>query len=212
MVSISGALVLNIGTLTTPFVESMILAGKKANELNIPVVLDCVGVGATDLRTRKALEIIENVKVGVIKGNSGEIGVLAGANAKVRGVEAAGLEGDPIKIAQKLAKEKNATVVITGKEDIVTNGEKTVVVKNGHELMGKIVGTGCMSASVIGSFCAVEKDFVEASTAALVVFEVAGELAAQTARGTGSFKELLFDELYNLTPEKAGEMQKVQVL
>ena len=88
MASISGALVLNIGTLTVDLVEAMILAGKKANEKKIPVVLDAVGVGATKLRDDKALEIMEKIHVDIIKGNSSEIGRLAGAKSETKGVEA----------------------------------------------------------------------------------------------------------------------------
>lgn len=210
MTGIASALVLNIGTLTPFLVESMLLAGKKANEKNTPIVLDCVGVGATKLRTDKALEILEKVHVDIIKGNPAEIGTIAGAKAETKGVESISVEGNPVELAKKLAKEKNAVVVITGKEDIVSNAEESFVVKNGHDMMGKVVGTGCMAASVIGAFAAVEKDYVKAAAAALSVFGIAGELASKESRGPGTYKEKFYDSIFNLDEKTINEMQKIE--
>ncbi len=212
MASIASALVLNIGTLTPEFVDSMIKAGKSANKKNIPIVLDVVGVGATKLRDDKAFEILDNVKVSIIKGNSSEIAKLAGEDVVTKGVEATEVEANLIEVAKRLAKERDATVVITGKEDIVTNGEKTFIVKNGHEMLGKFVGTGCMVASVIGSFAAVENDYAKAAMAALVSFGIAGELAAKESKGPGSYKENFYDEVYNLDKEKIDSMKKFEEL
>jgi len=210
MTSIASALVLNIGTLTTSFVESMILAGKKANEKNIPVVLDAVGVGATDLRTNKAKEILENVKVNIIKGNASEIATLAGVKAETKGVEAAKVEANLIDIAKKLSNEKDAVVVITGKEDIIANKDEVFLVKNGHEMMSNFVGTGCMATSVIASFAAVEKDYLKAATAALSTFGIAGELASRRHTGPGTYKEYMYDELFNLDEDSIKDMQKIE--
>ena len=212
MVSIASALVLNIGTLTPDLVESMIHAGKAANQRKIPIVLDAVGAGATNLRTDSAHRIMKEVKIDIIKGNSAEIGTLAGSNAEVKGVEAMGVEGDLIEIGQTFAKDKNATVVMTGKQDIVSNGTDTYLINNGHEMMGSIVGTGCMAASVIGCFAAVEKDCALASTAALACFGIAGELAAKSdkSKGPGTYKEIFYDEIYNLDKEKIKNLEKIE--
>lgn len=209
MTSIASALVLNIGTLTPKIVDSMILAGKKANKKKIPVVLDAVGVGATKLRTNSAIKIMKKIKVDVIKGNAGEIATLAGAEAEVKGVESMGVKGDIAEIAKKLAAKKKSVVVVTGKKDIVTDGKKLYKVGNGHTMMGSIVGTGCMAASVIGAFCSVEKDYAKAATAALCCFGIAGELAAERARGPGTFKESFYDEIYNLDEEIVESMKKI---
>lgn len=209
MVGLAGALVLNIGTLTPQLVDAMIAAGKKANELGVVVVLDVVGAGATPLRTAKTKEILENVRVDIIKGNLGEVATVAGINAEVKGVESMGADATPKEVAKKLAKEYNATVVVTGKEDVVSNGNETFVVRNGHDMMGKIVGTGCMVASVIGAFAAVEKEYAKAATAALVCFGIAGELAANETAGPGSYKEKFYDEIFNLNADKISRMQKV---
>ncbi|MFH1587698.1 MAG: hydroxyethylthiazole kinase [Candidatus Diapherotrites archaeon] len=210
MVSIASALVLNIGTLTPELVDSMILAGKRANEKGIPVILDVVGVGATKLRTNKAKELMEKVKIDILKGNFSEIGTLAGAEAETKGVEAISLKGDPKEIAKSLAKSSSSTVVMTGKEDIVSDGKKTFTVKNGHDMMGSIVGTGCMVASVIGAFAAVEKDYVKAAAYALSSFGIAGEIAAYGSTGPGSYKEKFYDAIYNLNKTQIDEMQKIE--
>ncbi|MCQ1535352.1 hydroxyethylthiazole kinase [Methanosarcina sp. KYL-1] len=201
MTGISSALVLNIGTLTVEIIDSMLLSAAAANEKGIPVVLDAVGVGATKFRDEMAAKILDSVRIDVIKGNYSEIAKLAGENAETKGVEATSIDADPRQVAKGLAKAKACTVVMTGKEDIVSDGEKTFIVKNGHELMGSIVGTGCVAASIIGSFAAVNPDYCGAARDALCCFGVAGELAAEKANGPGSFKVNLYDEVFNLTDE-----------
>ena len=208
MAAIASSLVLNIGTLTPELVASMILAGKSANSRNIPVVLDAVGVGATRLRDEKAREILDVVRVSVIKGNSSEIARLAGENVATRGVESTEIGVDRVNICIRLAKSRSATVVMTGEQDIVTDGAMVYIIRNGHPLMGKIVGTGCMAASVIGSFAGVESDYARAATAGLVCFEIAAELAAFDASGPGTFKTKLFDEVFNLDRIKVTRMAK----
>ncbi len=209
MTSISGALVLNIGTLTVDLVKSMILAGRKANEKNIPVILDIVGAGATDLRTGKANEILDSVNVSILKGNSSEIGTIAGARAETKGVEAISVEGDLTEIAKKLAREKNLTVVITGREDIISNGRDIYTCKNGHPMMGSFVGSGCIVSSVIGTFTAVEKDYALSSANALCFFGIAGEIAARTAKGPYSYKVILMDEIFNIDENKIRKMTRL---
>ena len=122
MTGIASALVLNIGTLTKDFIDAMIIAGKAANEKGIPIVLDAVGAGATDLRTEESKRLLEELDINILKGNAGEIGVLAGVEAEVKGVESISVGGDPKEIAASLAKAANATVVITGKDDIAGPG------------------------------------------------------------------------------------------
>ena len=210
MVSIAGSLVLNIGTLTPELIDTMIIAGKKANSLKKPIVLDAVGAGATDLRTKKTFKILEEVHVDIIKGNSSEIGTIAGAKAETKGVEAISVEGNIKEIAKRLALERKSVVVVTGKEDIVTDGIRIFIIKNGHDMMGSIVGTGCMASSVIASFAAVEKDYCKAAASALVCFGIAGELAAKHSKGTGTFKENFYDELYNLDEKKIESMKNYE--
>ncbi len=195
MATVSGALVLNIGTLNPGLIESMLIAGSAANKHNIPVILDPVGAGATRLRTESARRLLAELKVSILKGNAGEIGVLAGAGGAVKGVDSEGLKGDPVQIAREYAKAEGLTVVISGETDIVTDGSRTLLVENGDPLMGMICGTGCMASSVVGTFAAVDDDPVMASAGALAAFGIAGENAAEKFGGPGAFKIALFDEL-----------------
>jgi hydroxyethylthiazole kinase len=206
MTGISSALVLNIGTLTSEIIDSMLMSAAAANNKKIPVILDAVGVGATKFRDEMAAKILNSVHIDVIKGNYSEIAKLAGENAKTKGVEATSINADPIKIAKELAKSKLSIVVMTGKEDIISDGDRAYIVKNGHEQMGSIVGTGCMAASVIGIFASINPDYYEACRDALCYFGIAGELAAAKSHGPGSFKVNLYDEVFNLSDEKVEKM------
>ncbi len=210
MAGIASALVLNIGTLTTDFVDAMKLAAKSANRKGIPVVLDVCGAGATKFRDDKCFEILDEVRVDIIKGNASEIARIAGENVQTKGVDASAVEKNLQEVASGLAKKRGCTVVITGVEDIVADGKRVVRVKNGHPMMANIVGTGCMATSVIGTFAAVEKDLVAASVAGLVCYEIAAEIAAQEAKGPGSFKEKLFDAVFSLDAETVNRMQKIE--
>ena len=209
MSAIADALVLNIGTLTVDLVESMKLAAKSANAKGIPVILDCCGAGATPLRDRACADLLGGVRVDVIKGNASEIARVSGMKVSTKGVDSSEVSGDLAVIAKSFSAKRKCTVVITGKEDFVAGGDTVYIVSNGDPMMGRIVGTGCMAASVIGTFCAVEKDYALAACCGLVCFEVAGELAARSAKGTGSFKEKLFDHLYTLGAATVRRMQKV---
>lgn len=212
MAAVASALVLNIGTLNKVQIESMILAGRMANDRKIPVVLDPVGAGATQYRTATVRRLLETLEITILKGNAGEIGVLAGADAKVRGVDSDGLSGDPRAIARDYAREAGLTVVVSGTTDIVTDGTRTFLVDNGHPMMGSISGTGCMAASVIGTFAAESKDPVLAAGTALAAFGIAGEQAAVCARGPFSFKTALFDELAGLSPDDLATGARIRTI
>jgi len=211
MVTCAGALVLNIGTLNKDQIESMLLAGGMANDRRIPVILDPVGAGATCFRTKSAQRLLDELKITVLKGNAGEIGTLAGTEATVRGVDSYGVTGNLEKIARNFAKRTGMTVVVSGATDIVTDGSRILLVENGHPIMGSISGTGCMAASVIGAFVSVTDDPVIASAAALAAFGIAGEKAAAGARGPGSFKTALFDEMAALKPGDLASGARIRV-
>lgn len=214
MVAASQTLVLNIGTLTREQVTSMIKAGKAANTLKVPVVLDPVGAGATSMRTESAKRILDEVSVAVVKGNSAEISTLAGFRGEIRGVEAVGDSSSVLDEAVKLADEYHHIAVVSGATDIVTDGKRVAYVENGHPMMGTITGTGCMLTSVVACCAAVEKDHFTASIAALTAFGLAGELAAAKpgVRGPASFKTCFFDELYSLTSEKLKNDARYRIL
>jgi hydroxyethylthiazole kinase len=209
MVGIASALVLNIGTLTVDLVESMKKAARRANERRIPVVLDVCGAGATRLRDAKCFELLEQCRIDIVKGNASEVARIAGEKVTTRGVDAAEISKDPVDVARQLARARSCTVVITGKEDVVSDGAATLMVRNGHPIMSRIVGTGCMAASVIGTFAAVEADRVRAAAAGLACFEIAAELAARSSKGPGSFKEALFDAVASLDRAAVEQLQRV---
>ena len=212
MARIATALVLNIGTLTDPIIEAMLLAGKEANRLGKPVILDPVGSGATQYRTKMSWRLLNELKISVVKGNAGEIGALAGVGGKVRGVDSEGLDGDPVEACVSLSKKTGAVVVMTGAVDIITDGKRTVAVNNGHEMMTTVSGTGCMTASVIGCYASCTDDMVLASTAALAVFNIAGSKAAKRSKGPGTFIANLKDEMANLTPNEAAVLANIRLL
>jgi hydroxyethylthiazole kinase len=209
MAQIASSLVLNIGTLTPELVEAMKIAALAANKKGIPVILDVCGAGATPLRDQKSLELISETKIDIIKGNASEIARIAGEDVKTRGVDAGDVKKTIASTAQKLAQRHRCTVVVTGKNDIVTDGKKTYIIKNGDEMMTHVVGTGCMAASVIGTFCAVEKDLVCAAVCALSCFGIAAEEAAKISSGPATFKEKLFDCVFHLDEKTIQKMQNV---
>jgi hydroxyethylthiazole kinase len=202
MASVAGALVLNIGTLSKPWIDAMFLAGKAANQAGAPVVLDPVGAGATRLRTETAQRILEEVEIAVVRGNQAEVATLAGRQAEIRGVESIGAADSAAELAKVAAAELGRVVAVTGPVDHVSDGNRSIAVANGHELLGTVSGTGCMSTAITGCFLAVAADRpLEAAAEALVAFGVAGEDAAQGAKGPGTFHANLYDALYNLDPE-----------
>jgi hydroxyethylthiazole kinase len=201
MTALAGALVLNIGTLSEEWVESMLRAGRAAAAAGTPAVLDPVGAGATRMRTAAALRIAAEVRPRVVRGNPSEVLALAGAAATTRGVDTT----DPVEraaaLAGRLAVDLGATVAVTGAVDLVTDGARTVRVRNGHPLMSRVTGTGCAATAAIGAFLAVDGDPVAAAAGALAFFGLAGEIAAERAAAPGSFMIALLDALYTITPE-----------
>lgn len=209
MTSISASLVVNIGTLNNTSVEAMKTAIAAANKKGIPVILDAVGVGATKYRNEKIKELLE-YKISVIKGNASEIASAAGISVTTKGVDSGNVSGDMVNIAKQFAYDKECVVVATGKEDICTDGESVYLVKNGTPMMSQVVGTGSMAASVIGTFCAVEKDYLFAAIAGLVCFEIAGENADKTSEGPGTFKNKLFDKISTLSDISINKMKRLE--
>lgn len=205
------AVVLNIGTLNRRTLASMVGAGQRASALGRPVVLDPVGAGASRLRTDAAWTLLREVKVSVVRGNLSEVKALIGVRAATRGVDAAeedmrseGLQGAAAS-AKALARRTGAVVAVTGATDVVADGraKHIVAVHNGHPLLARITGSGCMLSAVVGAFCAASPEQLpEAVAAALGMLGVAGEQAAARVEreraGTGSFRVWLMDALSQL--------------
>ena len=203
MVSLAEALVLNIGTLSPPWIQAMLMAGKRANALHVPVILDPVGAGATRLRTDSARRLIEGLSIQVIRGNASEILSLAGekSGSRTKGVDSVHTVDQVTETAAVLARELGTTLAITGAVDLITNGERVFRVMNGHEMMGHVTGTGCTATAIIGAFLAVTPDPLEAATTGLSYFGLAGEKAAARTLSPGTFQIALLDALYEMKEE-----------
>ena len=199
MVRMASAFVINIGTLNERTVESMVIAGKAANAAGVPVILDPVGAGATKYRTETAERILREVKVDVIKGNAGEISILAGLGGEVRGVDSG--SGSNIDAVRVLAQRTGCVVGMTGPKDYVSDGKVTYELSNGSDLLGCVSGTGCMVSSVTGCYVGANGATAESVAAAISVFSIAGEIAAEGCNGPGTFKSALLDALFNMKAE-----------
>ncbi|HEX7082587.1 MAG TPA: hydroxyethylthiazole kinase [Gaiellaceae bacterium] len=201
MAALAGALVLNIGTLSPPWVEAMLAAGHSANAHGVPVVLDPVGAGATRYRTETAKRLLAEVDVAVLRGNAGEVATLVGVEAEVRGVESIGAGAEAAELARAAAGTLGLVASVTGPVDHVSDGERVVAVANGDPLLATVTGTGCMSTAITGCFLAASAGApLDAAVAALVAFGVAGEDAAREAKGPGTFHAGLYDALAALDP------------
>jgi hydroxyethylthiazole kinase len=209
MVGLAGVLVINIGTLSPPWVDAMLAAGRAANAMGIPVVVDPVGAGATAYRTDTAKRLLDEVRVTVLRGNAGEIATLVGIDAEVRGVESIGAGGDSADLAREAARALGLVASVTGAVDHVSDGETVLSVANGHELLATVTGTGCMSTAITGCFLAANADALEAAAEALAAFGVAGEDAAEDAKGPGTFHVALYDALYHLDPSTLDERARI---
>lgn len=210
--SICSGLNINIGTLNKRTISSMLLAGKRANELNHPVVLDPVGVGASRLRTETALKLLKEVNFSVIRGNISEIKTLANGSGTTKGVDADAEDRvteenlDKIVAFAKAFSEKiGAVVVITGAIDIVANSEKAYCIRNGHPMMSSVTGTGCQLSALTAAFISANPDNIfESAAAAVCAMGYAGEIAHERLNesdGNSSYRNYIIDAIYNMTPK-----------
>jgi hydroxyethylthiazole kinase len=201
MVGFAGALVINMGTLHPDSVRSMVEAGLKARERGVPVVFDPVGAGATAFRRQTALDIVARVRPDIIKGNASEIRFLAGESSNQRGVDS--LDSEAAQAAVALARRTGSVVAATGPIDAVTDGKTLLTITGGTPMLGRITGTGCMTASLVGCFAAVEPDRLQAAALGILAMNLAGETAegALTGiQGTGHFRVHLVDAVSRLQP------------
>lgn len=195
MVAAADALVLNLGTLTRERADVMVRAGRRANQREIPVILDPVGAGATAFRTAQALRMLGDVHVACVRGNAGEISALAGIPGRVRGVEAAGGTERADRLAAEIAGRIGGVAAATGAVDFVSDGRRTIRIDNGHPLLARIAGSGDMATAVVAAFAAVGGDVFAAAVSGLACFEIGAEGAAGRAAGPGTFRAALLDAL-----------------
>ena len=215
MVGIAQALVLNIGTLDPYWVESMKLALAAAAQRGIPSVLDPVGAGATPYRNQALEALLAIASPTVIRGNGSEIMSVAGAVVKTRGVDSSAPAADALGAAQRLVGRTAGTVCVSGEIDhVFDNHKRWARLSNGHSWMTRITGVGCSATALIGAFCAVQPDAWRATTAAMALLGVVGEVAAEKAQGrglgVGSLAVGLIDELQLLEQPTFEKRLKLQ--
>lgn len=200
--SISSSLVINIGTLNKRTIASMLISGKKANELGIPVIFDPVGAGASKLRNDTTKVILEQVKITILRGNLSEISFIAGLEASTKGVDCSETDSnnDSVSIAKAVAVKLGCIVAITGAVDVISDSKRIVTIQNGHKMLSKVTGTGCMTTALVGSFAGATKDYFTAAVGGVASMGIAGELAYEKVGqiGTGSFHIAIIDALSRL--------------
>jgi hydroxyethylthiazole kinase len=211
MTALAAALVVNIGTLSRTWVESMELALVTARSGNIPVVFDPVGAGATTFRTETCLHLLEHARPAVIRGNASEIMALAGAQGKTRGVDSSATESEAVEAAHQLAHTYACVVCVSGAVDFISDGAKHIRVYNGDPMMPKVTGLGCTASAVIGAFCAVNNNYLDATAHAMTVMGICGEIAAHQSSGPGTLQLHFIDALYNLNDNQMATHARVNV-
>ncbi|MGP8154704.1 MAG: hydroxyethylthiazole kinase [Smithella sp.] len=210
MVNIASALVINIGTLSQSWINSMFKAARQARKKGIPVILDPVGVGATAYRTSTARDLINSEPPSVIKGNASEIMALYDDKSRTKGVDSATSSEVSIDIARKLSEIHKCVICVSGATDYIVDKEKIMKIKNGHPLMSRVTGLGCTAAALCGAFAAVEKQPFVATAEAMAVMGIAGEIATGVAAGPGSLQTHFLDYLYRLSEDDIIRRLKVE--
>ena len=214
--AICGGLNINIGTLNSRTITSMLLAGKKANLLGHPVVLDPVGAGASQLRTDTANRLLREVKFTVIRGNISEVKTLASGAGTTKGVDADVADkvteenlDSAVAFAKAFAARTGAVVAITGAIDIVADAHKAYCIRNGHPMMSNITGTGCQLSALTAAFVTANPDQpLEAAAAAVCAMGLAGEIAhgrLSPLDGNSTYRNYIIDAVYNMTPAQLEE-------
>ena len=208
--SICNGLNINIGTLHKSSIEGMLRAGKKANDLHHPILLDPVGAGASKFRTETALGLMQELNLAVIRGNISEIKTLALGSGTTKGVDAdvsdavteENLE-QAIEFVKAFSKKTGAIIAVTGRIDLVTDGNRCYVIRNGRPEMGKIAGTGCQLSGMMTAFITANpNEMLEAAAAAVCAMGLAGEIGwsrMQTGDGNATYRNRIIDAIYNMT-------------
>lgn len=223
--SICQGLNINIGTLNQRTIGAMLRAGKKSNELGHPVLLDPVGAGASKLRTQTALRLIEEVRFTVIKGNISEIKTLALGSSTTKGVDADVADivteenlDQVIAFAREFSKQTGAVIVITGVIDLVVNDKQAFIIRNGHAMMAKVTGTGCMLGAMMTAYLAANKEEpARAAAAAVCAMGTAGERAYEIMsagrphEGNASYRNHIIDEIFNMDGKILEESAKYEL-
>jgi hydroxyethylthiazole kinase len=211
LVGMANAVNLNIGTPTPRSSAAMELAAQAAKDRRIPFVLDPVAIGATKLRRDLVNRLLRIARPTVIRGNQAEISFLAGIPAVARGVDAAGVSDQARIATHQLAKELGSVIVASGPIDYLSDGDTLMAVENGHALMSRVTGSGCVATAVVAAFLSINAEPLSAAISAMTVMNIAGELAAEHSGtvGPGSFRARFVDAFDRLEPEYLEERIRV---
>ncbi len=199
MTSIGKALVLNLGTLSTPWIEAMLKAGRTAVRNGIPIVLDPVGSGATQFRTRTAQQLLQATPPSIIRGNASEIRSLVLDEQCTKGVDSTHTPEETLDAARTLSERCGCVVSVSGATDIIVEKGRIIKTLNGHPLMPRITGMGCVATAITAAFAAVDPSRFHAAANAMSLMGIAGEIAAERSSGPASFEVAFIDALYNLS-------------
>lgn len=192
MTRIANALLLNIGTLNDRTVQSMLAAGKSANEHQVPIVLDPVGAGATAFRSQTTHTLLQQLKITLIRCNIGELAAIAGANWQAKGVDSGSGELDVVQTAKMIAQKYNCLVIVTGKEDVLTDGQRVEIIAGGHEKITKITGSGCLLSAICAALLASSNEPLEDLAALLREYK---QISLNAYAPMGTFQENFFNQL-----------------
>lgn len=210
MVGLASALVINIGTLSELWVEAMLKAGKEAQRRKIPIVLDPVGSGATQFRTNTAQKLIQEIHPAVIRGNASEIRSLLHSGQGTKGVDSQRKPDEVLDDARELSISAGCVVTVSGRVDLIIEGNASARVVNGHPMMAKVTGMGCTASALIGAFLAVNPSPFKAAANAMALMGITGELAAERSAGPGSFQMNFLDALYCIGESDITQRLKMQ--
>lgn len=211
------ALVLNLGTPSGRRLEAMRLSAAQARRMDIPVILDPVGVTASSVRRRFAKELMETGGIAVIRGNAPEIAALSGEAFRASGVDAPGEQAleQAMRAAVRLAGEAGAVVALTGETDVVTDGRHVFLIQNGHPVMKTITGAGCQLSALMGAFAAANRErLLEAAAAAVCMMGLCGEIAAGrmgAQDGNASCRSFVIDAAYRMTGNRLKEGARIEM-
>lgn len=210
MVALASALVINIGTLSGPWIGSMSAAVAAAKRRGIPFILDPVGAGATPYRTETAHRLLDQGPPAVLRGNASEIRALYFADGATKGVDSLYGAEEALEAARALSKARGCVVCVSGAVDLVVEGDRTIRVMNGHPMMPRVTGLGCTASALVGAFAAVNPSAFHAAGHAMAVMGIAGEIAAEGAPGPGSLQVRLLDALYTLREKDIADRLKLE--
>ncbi|QWC85085.1 hydroxyethylthiazole kinase [Nocardioidaceae bacterium] len=201
---VADAVLVNVGTPYAEQRDAMVEAARSAGSHGTPWVLDPVAVGSLAVRTRLVAQLLE-LGPDVVRGNPSEVMAVAGTADGGRGVDSTAATEESLDAAVSLATTLGGVVAVSGAVDVVTDGDRTTRVANGHPWLTQVTGGGCALGAVVAAFRAVESDTLSATVAAVASYTVAAEVAAATASGPGSFASSLLDALAGLDGETLRE-------